>query len=307
MENQVKTNTLSENMGLHEEKDGWFRPDPKKKPPMRRKPKPTKKYTKASIAMIWVAAIILTTASWLFAIFGTAFITAEDQSFIPSTIQRTKLTTTDVYMNDCVVDEIGWINDTEKLSENLKYFFEKTGCQPFIYLKAYDDSLITDQDYNSWAAKYYSENFAENQNVVLYVYFADQENDRYGYNAMRYGTESAEVMDSEAEQIFRSYLYYDWDNWDQTDNDGMFTDIFTKSADKIMTVSSNTQKTAFIAAIIVTIITIVAGIGLTVRIMFEKQRTKTQKAMDALNASMETQDTTEQPQQTATGEKNGEV
>ena len=68
-----------------------------------------------------------------------------DNSSTISTIERTKLDSKDPYMKDCIVDELGWINNVSYTSNKLSTFWEQTGVQPYIVLRAYDPNLKNDE------------------------------------------------------------------------------------------------------------------------------------------------------------------
>lgn len=183
-----------------------------------------------------------------------------------STIPRERVETKNAYINDCVIDEIGWIKNPTKLAKSLKYFYEETGCQPYIILREYDPTMNSAQKREAWSKNYYDTNFKENQNVVLYTYFCDQYDEGIGNDTLFVGTESSVVMDSEAQEIFWSYLDYDWDTWDTSDNEGMFADVFNSTAKRIMKVTTTSKdlvKYGIILAIVVVIV--VGGIKFFIR------------------------------------------
>lgn len=69
---------------------------------------------------------------------------ASDDSDVTSTINREKIENPIPYDNNCIKDELGYVENTSKLSKNLKNFYNKTGIQPYIYLKSYDETLTSD-------------------------------------------------------------------------------------------------------------------------------------------------------------------
>ncbi len=159
-------------------------------------------------------------------------------STVKSTIKREPIESGNAYINDCVVDELGWINNESKLSSRLKDFWEKTGVQPYIYLKAYDPELKSDAQKDQWAADWDRENITT-ENVFLYVYFAEKDEDDVGYMVYRNGLLTSSVMDAEAVDIFWNYLDNYWYSWDADDTDGMFVEIFNRTADTIMREPTN--------------------------------------------------------------------
>lgn len=185
-----------------------------------------------------------------------------------STTQRTKVESGNAYIADCVQDEIGWIKNPSKVSAGLKKFYEKTGCQPYIILKAYDPSFGSEEARETWSKDYYDTNFKENQNVVLYTYFCDEYDEGNGNDTLFVGTQSGVVFDAEAQGIFWDVLDYDWNSWDTDDNDGMFVDVFNQTAKRIMTVTTTTKDIIKTVCIFAGLI----GIGIVVIVMMVKKR-----------------------------------
>lgn len=246
-------------------------------------------YYRSSSTTSSFASLIISIAVFviLFAVLFMIFANGRASSIAPSTTQRERVDTKNAYISDCIEDEIGWIDNEKRLSSDLKYFYEKTGCQPYIILKEYDSSMKTDRDREEWSQNYYDNNFVENQNVVLYTYFCDEYDEGYGHDTLFVGTESGIVMDAEAQEIFWNYLDYDWDTWDVNDNDGMFADVFEKTADRIMTVTttSNDVKQTLIIAVIV--ISVVIGCIILVSKKFKRDKEKAQETIDILNAPLD--------------------
>ena len=145
---------------------------------------------------------------------------------------REKLNTSHEYINDCVIDELGWFDDVSETERQLKDFWEKTGVQPYIILRNYDASLTSDSEKEQWAIDYYDDNF-DTENIFLFVYFAEKDTDNdVGYMAYANGYDTTSVMDSDAVDIF-------WDNIDKywyTDlsTDDVLIRAFNDTADGIM-------------------------------------------------------------------------
>lgn len=204
-----------------------------------------------------------------------------------STVQREKVETKNTYINDCVQDEIGWINNESKLSKELKAFYQETGCQPYIILRKYDSNMDTDKKREEWSQNYYDTHFANNQNVLLYTYFCDVNDNGGGDDTLWMSTEASTVFDSEATEIFWAELDHYWNSWDSNDNDGMFREVFNNTANRIMASSNkaaDAKKTTFIAIGII-------GAGIIVIILI-KQRNKrkkeeAQETIDILNSPVE--------------------
>lgn len=153
-----------------------------------------------------------------------------------STQNRERLESGVGYDNNCIVDNIGWFDNVTKTEKSIKQFYDKTGVQPYIVLNAYDSTLLTDTAKEEYAKKWYDEHI-KNESTFLYMYFAEPDTDNdVGYMAYVNGKQVPSVMDSEAIEIFWAYVDKYW--YSDMSTDDMFTTIFTKTADRIMTKST---------------------------------------------------------------------
>lgn len=184
-------------------------------------------------------------------ILGLTFI----QSFAnapKSSYAREKLNSGITYNNNCIVDEIGWFNNVSKTEKELKYFYDKTGVQPYIILHEYDETLKSDSDKEKWANDYYTSNLSA-ENVFLFVYFAERNTDTdVGYMCYVNGKQVSSVMDAEAVNIFWNYIDKNWYTDKSTDN--VFISSFKSTAKTIMTKSKTVTDLAIYAVIGVVLI-----------------------------------------------------
>ncbi len=154
-----------------------------------------------------------------------------------STIVRDRIESGNAYINDCIIDELGWFDSISKTANGLKEFWEETGVQPYIILKDYDASLTTDEQKEQWTIDYYDENFTA-ENIFLYVYFAEQNTDvDVGYMCYANGMQTSSVMDSEAIEIFWNNIDKYW--YTDLSTDEVFINTFTETAKTIMYVPTN--------------------------------------------------------------------
>ena len=87
------------------------------------------------------------------------------------------------FNNNCIVDELDWFDNIGQTSRRLENFFDKTGVQPFIYLKAHDSALTTDAEKTEFAEDWYEDNI-DNEGTFLFMYFAEENQDEdVGYMA----------------------------------------------------------------------------------------------------------------------------
>lgn len=205
---------------------------------------------------------------------------------IKSTIVRERIDTRNTYMNDCIIDELGWFNNTSWTASRLSEFWEKTGVQPYIILRAYDPALTTDAQKEQWATEYYDENF-DAENIFLFVYFAEKDTDNdVGYMAYKNGPEALSVMDYEAIEILRRYIEKYW--YTDATTDDVFINAFNNTADVIMHVSTTGKD--ILKWTLISCVVIVVGVVLVTVIKQRNKRAKEKAEEDQkiLNTPIDT-------------------
>jgi len=149
-----------------------------------------------------------------------------------STTTREKADTGVSFSSDCILDELGWVEDVTATGESLENFYNATGVQPYVYFKAYDSSLTSYSEKEEYAFDWYEENI-DNEGTFLFLYFAEEDTDNdVGYMVYVNGYDIDSVMDEEAVEIFWDYVDEYWYSDLSTDN--MLTEIFNSTADAIM-------------------------------------------------------------------------
>ena len=192
-----------------------------------------------------------------------------------STQNRERLESGVGYDNNCIVDNIGWFDNVTKTEKSIKKFYDKTGVQPYIVLNAYDSTLLTDTAKEEYAKKWYDEHI-KNESTFLYMYFAEPDTDNdVGYMAYVNGKQVPSVMDSEAIEIFWAYVDKYW--YSDMSTDDMFTTIFTKTADRIMTKSTTAADVGNNAVKVIGVIVIFAGI---IVVMVIRRKHKAEEAKE---------------------------
>ena len=192
-----------------------------------------------------------------------------------STQNRERLESGVGYDNNCIVDNIGWFDNVTKTEKSIKKFYDKTGVQPYIVLNAYDSTLLTDTAKEEYAKKWYDEHI-KNESTFLYMYFAEPDTDNdVGYMAYVNGKQVSSVMDSEAIEIFWAYVDKYW--YSDMSTDDMFTTIFTKTADRIMTKSTTAADVGNNAVKVIGVIVVFAGI---IAVMFIRRKHKAEEAKE---------------------------
>lgn len=230
---------------------------------------------------------ILTAIFFLF-VFLFVFVSSFSNDKQVSTRNREKIENPVAYTNDCVKDEIGYVEDVSALSRNLQNFYNKTGIQPYIYLKAYDASLSTDAEKEEYARDWYDKNI-DNEDTFLYVYFEDADPDEVGYMAYVNGKEVTSVMDAEAVSIFWNYIDRYW-----TDGSLTMVQVFTKTFDStaktIMTKSTTGKDLAKKGILFGTVLVGVVAVIVILRMHYKRQKEKAQETIEILNTPLNHQD-----------------
>lgn len=192
-----------------------------------------------------------------------------------STQNRERLESGVGYDNNCIIDNIGWFDNVTKTEKSIKKFYDKTGVQPYIVLNAYDSTLLTDTAKEEYTKKWYDEHI-KNESTFLYMYFAEPNTDNdVGYMAYVNGKQVSSVMDSEAIEIFWAYVDKYW--YSDMSTDDMFTTIFTKTADRIMTKSTTAADVGNNAVKVIGVIVVFAGI---IVVMVVRRKHKAEEAKE---------------------------
>ena len=205
-------------------------------------------YTSSSSGLGTLIACLIVFAVVIFSF----FMIASDDSDVTSTINREKIENPVAYDNNCIRDELGYIENQGKLSKNLKNFYNKTGIQPYIYLKSYDETLTSDSQKDNYAQNWYEQNI-DNEDTFLFVYYEDQNPNEIGYMAYVNGKQVTSVMDSEAVNIFWNYIDRYWTD-DSLSTVEVFTKTFNSTANTIMEKSTTSNDIIKIICIIVGIV-----------------------------------------------------
>lgn len=225
---------------------------------------------------------------------------------------REKLDTGIGYDSNCIVDEAEWFNNVSKTESDLKYFYDKTGVQPYIYIRSAhsgDEDILKDtEDYSSYTEDYFNNTLGNPTNGFLFIYFddgdGDPDNDWY---ADWEGDRARNVVDETyAVEIFYNYFEKYWDEYPADQTDAMFTQLYKTFADTIMTevkssdndvkVSNNDVKKtiskAILKILIVLAVIIAVIVVLIILIVFwtKKQQRKKEEAEETeriLNTPMQ--------------------
>lgn len=188
-----------------------------------------------------------------------------------STVNREKLDSGYCYINECIVDELGWFDNISETSKRLQSFYNKTGVQPYIVLLDYMPSLRTDEAKEAYAEKYFDDKKL-NENGFLFIYFAEENvEDDVGLMCYVNGKMTSTVMDSEAVEIFWNYIDRYW--YTDMSTDDVFVTVFDKVGETIMSKSTTPADVAR-AAVIGVIVLIGSGAVLIIVLLSVMQKAK---------------------------------
>ena len=186
----------------------------------------------------------------------------QDIDVTVSRTERTAVTGTKTYSN-WYLDELGFIDHDTDLIDGLKYFYSKTGIQPYVMLLDYDESLWDGGNWNEdaaeqYLAQVYEDTFSDNGHLI-FAYFAC-ENDTEDMDGMfyfYYGSAAYSIMDDEAETIFWSYFDMNYNNLDLSIAE-FIGQTFEETADNIMHVGTSGNSTLIKAAVVFAVICVAA-------------------------------------------------
>lgn len=219
-------------------------------------------------------------------IVGSMFSSTSSMGIPKSTYNREKVNTGVAFQNDCIVDEIGWFDNTANTARRLQNFYDETGIQPYIVLKDYDATLTTDAQKDAYAEQYYEDNI-DNEGTFLFMYFAEEDVDNdVGYMCYVNGKQITSVMDAEAIDIFWAYMDNKW--YSDLSTDDMFVEVFDCTAKRIM---SKSTTGADVAKYVVIFVIVVAGGAIAIKMLrmkFKRDKEEAEETERILNTPLNT-------------------
>lgn len=202
-----------------------------------------------------------------------------------TSLNRVKLDTGLAYMNDCVNDELGWVNEN-KVSKGLKQFYNDTGAQPYIWLRAYDGTDYNDDEEMDIALDYF-DNVVSRQDAVMLVYFEESDPNEVGNMALIHGSLSGAIMDAEAEDIFWNNLDAAWETYSEDETDEMFIHIFESTGNAIMYHPTSGWDVLNGIVILLSIMGVAGAIIIAVREVNRRNKEKAEETERILSSSLE--------------------
>lgn len=190
-----------------------------------------------------------------------------------STVARQPLPAGSVNETEYYTDELGWINNQTKMEEGLKYFYQKTGVQPYVVIidKVNGSHNPTESELDSYANALYDQLFADEAHLLFVFY----EYDEFYMDRYVAGTQAKTVIDREAADILLDYIDRNYYDSNLTDEE-FFSNSFRDAADRIMTVT----RSPWIAAM-TTIGIVFAVVILAILLFVWWRHAKNQKNLEA--------------------------
>lgn len=165
--------------------------------------------------------------------------TGETQQISASTIEREPIREGLVNETSYFQDEVGGIRNASELENGLRYFYDQTNIQPFVYIM---DNLNGDpnpdpEEINAFASNLYDELFTDEAHLLL-VHFDNWDSYDYDFSFHTIiGSDAHILMDDEAENILYDYLGYHY--YSDLEDSAFYAQSFRDTADRIMNVQSN--------------------------------------------------------------------
>jgi hypothetical protein len=182
---------------------------------------------------------------------------------------------------DYLRDDPRWIARVTMVKNSLRYFYKKTGVQPYLWItENINGSKDTSpEEMDEAMEKLYDDTFTDEGHLIV-LFFEPRENEY----EIRYlaGAAAKTVIDEEASEILFDYLekyYYSTSLKD----DEYFSRVFTKSADRIMSVTMDTK---LVIALIFGGLALVAILSVVFAAMLKHRRLKRQQDIELLNTDV---------------------
>lgn len=183
-------------------------------------------------------------------------------------------------------DRADWIDNESKVVKALKYFYDKTGTQPYLVVATDVDGEtdFTDEEGEAWAHAIYDEQFDDDGHTV--VAFVEYEESEYTFYIVA-GRSAQSVIDDEAREIIADEINY-WYTDPSLDDSEYFAKVFTESADTIMFDYEETTKTANSHRRTIVLALGAAGVALVVGIVVMRTSKRKREEYEAARQLAET-------------------
>lgn len=160
-----------------------------------------------------------------------------------STVEREPLPSGSVNETEYFTDEVNWIGNRTQMTDGLRYFYQETGIQPYVYItdRLPGIDTVNMDDIENYANQLYEDLFTDEAHLLLLFYEPFEAIGPYGDQYISYyvaGTQAKQVIDTEAGDILLDYIdrnYYD----SSLSEEQFFSNSFKEAADRIMEVTTS--------------------------------------------------------------------
>lgn len=202
-----------------------------------------------------------------------------------STIERTPLDSKYVTLTDIwYEDDLEWIHDQSKVEEGMRYFYEKTGVQPYLWItdNIEGDPRPNQSDFTRALQFKYQQLFSDEGHLIL-CFMESSPSDYATYYWA--GAQAKNVVDVQGGEILLDYLdyYYTTD----IDDDEFFARSFVKAADRMMQTGLTTKQMIVRGTSIALALLLILGILSALGYRSKKRKEAMEAAAKVLDAPME--------------------
>jgi hypothetical protein len=203
-----------------------------------------------------------------------------DDSITTSSYQREPLKDGAVTETEYIQDDERWLDNQKLVRDSMQYFYKKTGVQPYLWIteEVAGSKDAAWEEIEAAMEGLYKDKFTDEGHLIILFYESRPGAYKTAYLA---GAAAKAVIDEEASRILLDYLdrYY----YDNLDEDEYFATVFTKSADRIMTVTTDPK---LLIAFIVGGLAFVVIISIVIFKALKHRRLKRQQDIEILNMDM---------------------
>lgn len=176
-----------------------------------------------------------------------------------STVQREPLPANAATIRGYITDEAGLLRSQGTAESGMINFYNKTGVAPYLYITDSINGIKypSGSEAEAFMSELYDELFTDEAHIL--VLFVNPDPNTF-YRWYLCGAQAKQVIDNEAANILLDYfdsLYYD----ENLSNDQYFSQVFDKTAERIMTVTKSPWPVVLIVLIVVVAIIIVIAVS----------------------------------------------
>jgi uncharacterized membrane protein len=186
------------------------------------------------IAIVFIVLAVIVALLFSFNSGSSTSGSSGNNDITKSTVVREPLPKGSVNETGYYTDTIGWIGNPTKLTDGMKYFYQKTGVQPYLYLTDNINGSTTPStdELKTFTNELYDKLFTDEAHLLL-VFFEHDPGAYMDYYVT--GTQAKTVIDTEAGNVLLDYIdkYY----YGKLTDEVFFSNVFRDSADRIMTVT----------------------------------------------------------------------